>query len=45
MEEWEGRGIEALGYDLYKKGRGPALRTPPLLFLPLASCGKSSGKE
>jgi hypothetical protein len=28
VEEWEGRGIEALGYDLYKKERalsaGPA---------------------
>jgi len=35
VEEWEGSGVEALGYDLYKKGRGPALRTPPLLFLSL----------
>jgi hypothetical protein len=35
VEEWDGRGVGALGHDLYKKGRGPALRTPPLLFLPL----------
>ena len=44
MEEWEGTGVEALGYDLYKKGGEVLrLRTPPLLFLSLLTRVPRSG--
>ena len=43
MEEWDGRGVGALGCDLYKKERGPALRIPLLLFLPLFTGVRGKG--